>query len=150
MTPALEGGEWSAARPGRTLPPGKTRYPFYRRLGPYYDTEVKSNDVGETQSPYIGNYKRMGNFGRKMGLGLNRERKLSIIGGGASIETRRRNRDVKVGTGSGRSVCVCVVLWTERLIIGAYETRLFVDRPSDHMVRSLGDWLQKNSCCLFF
>ena len=33
MTAALEGGEWSAARPGRTLPPGKTRYPFYRRLG---------------------------------------------------------------------------------------------------------------------
>ena len=25
--------EWSAARPARTLPPGKTRYPFYRRLG---------------------------------------------------------------------------------------------------------------------
>jgi hypothetical protein len=33
MTAALEGGEWSAARPGSTLPPGKTRYPFYRRLG---------------------------------------------------------------------------------------------------------------------
>ena len=33
MTAALEGGEWSAARPGRTLPPGKTRYPFYRKLG---------------------------------------------------------------------------------------------------------------------
>ena len=33
MTAALEGAEWSAARPGRTLPPGKTRYPFYRRLG---------------------------------------------------------------------------------------------------------------------
>ena len=33
MTAALEGCEWSAARPGRTLPPGKTRYPFYRRLG---------------------------------------------------------------------------------------------------------------------
>jgi hypothetical protein len=33
MTAALEGGEWSAARPGRTLPPGKTRYPPYRRLG---------------------------------------------------------------------------------------------------------------------
>ena len=33
MTTALEGGEFSAARPGRTLPPGKTRYPFYRRLG---------------------------------------------------------------------------------------------------------------------
>jgi len=33
MTAALEGGEWSAAHLGRTLPPGKTRYPFYRRLG---------------------------------------------------------------------------------------------------------------------
>ena len=33
MTAALEGGEWSKARPGRTLSPGKTRYPFYRRLG---------------------------------------------------------------------------------------------------------------------
>ena len=33
MTAALEGGEWSAARPRRTLPPGKTRYPFYTRLG---------------------------------------------------------------------------------------------------------------------
>ena len=32
MISALEVGEWSAARPGRTLPPGKTRYPFYRRL----------------------------------------------------------------------------------------------------------------------
>jgi len=31
MTAALEGGEWSAALPGRTLPPGKTRYPPYRR-----------------------------------------------------------------------------------------------------------------------
>jgi len=28
MTAALEGGEWSAARFGRTLPPGKTRYAF--------------------------------------------------------------------------------------------------------------------------
>jgi len=33
MTMALEVGEWSAARPGHTLPPGKTRYPFHRRLG---------------------------------------------------------------------------------------------------------------------
>ena len=33
MTAALEGGEWSAARPGRTLPPGKTRYLLYRGLG---------------------------------------------------------------------------------------------------------------------
>jgi len=32
MTAALEVGEWSAARNGRTLPPGKTRYPFYRSL----------------------------------------------------------------------------------------------------------------------
>ena len=33
MTAALERCEWSAARLGRTSPPGKTRYPFYRRLG---------------------------------------------------------------------------------------------------------------------
>jgi len=33
MTAALEGGEWSAARPDRTLTPEKTGYPFYRRLG---------------------------------------------------------------------------------------------------------------------
>jgi len=33
MTAVLEGGELSAARPGRPSPPGKTRYPFYRRLG---------------------------------------------------------------------------------------------------------------------
>ena len=26
-------GEWSAARPSRNSPPGKTRYPLYRRLG---------------------------------------------------------------------------------------------------------------------
>ena len=26
-------GEGSASRPGRSLPPGKTRYPLYRRLG---------------------------------------------------------------------------------------------------------------------
>jgi hypothetical protein len=33
MTAALEGGKWSAARPGRTLTPVKTCYPLYRRLG---------------------------------------------------------------------------------------------------------------------
>ena len=32
MTAALEGDEWLAARPGRTLPPGKARYEYYRRL----------------------------------------------------------------------------------------------------------------------
>jgi len=33
MTTALEGGEGSASHPGRSLPPGKIRYPLYRRLG---------------------------------------------------------------------------------------------------------------------
>jgi len=33
MIAALEGDEWSAARPSCTLPPEKTRYPLYRRLG---------------------------------------------------------------------------------------------------------------------
>jgi len=44
MTGALEGGEWSAARPGRNLPPGKTRYPFYRRLG---GPQVRSAQAGK-------------------------------------------------------------------------------------------------------
>ena len=30
---ALKGGEGSASRPGRSLPPGKTQCPSYRRLG---------------------------------------------------------------------------------------------------------------------
>jgi len=33
LTSSLEGVEGSASRPGRSLPPGKTRYPLYRRLG---------------------------------------------------------------------------------------------------------------------
>ena len=33
MTTALEGGEGSASRLGRCLPPGQTRYPLYRSLG---------------------------------------------------------------------------------------------------------------------
>ena len=33
MTTALEGDEESASRPGRSLPPGKSQYPLYRRLG---------------------------------------------------------------------------------------------------------------------
>jgi len=32
MTAALEGGEWSTERSGCTLPPGKTRYSFNRKL----------------------------------------------------------------------------------------------------------------------
>jgi len=44
MTSALEGGEWSAARPGRTLPPGKTRYPIYRRLGGTQDRSGRAEN----------------------------------------------------------------------------------------------------------
>jgi hypothetical protein len=33
MTMALEGGEGLSSRPGRSLPPVKTRYPLHRRLG---------------------------------------------------------------------------------------------------------------------
>ena len=45
MTAALEGGEWSAARPGRTLPPGKTRYPFYRRLGGFQGRSGRAENL---------------------------------------------------------------------------------------------------------
>jgi hypothetical protein len=33
MITALEGSEGTASHPGRYLPPGKTRYSFYKRLG---------------------------------------------------------------------------------------------------------------------
>ena len=48
MNAALEGGEWSAARPGRTLPPGKTRYPFYRRLGGPQDRSGRAENLVPT------------------------------------------------------------------------------------------------------
>ena len=54
MTAALEGGEWSAARPRRTLPPGKTRYPFYRRLGGPQGRSGRAENLAPTVilSPY--------------------------------------------------------------------------------------------------
>jgi len=33
MTAALEGGEWPAARPGRTLPPGEDPVPILQEAG---------------------------------------------------------------------------------------------------------------------
>ena len=48
MTAALEGGEWSAARPGRTLPPGKTRYPLYKRLDGPQDLSGRAENLVPT------------------------------------------------------------------------------------------------------
>ena len=48
MTGALEGGEWSAARPGRTLPPGKTRSPLYGRLGGPQGRSGRAEDLVPT------------------------------------------------------------------------------------------------------
>jgi len=45
MTAALEGGEWSVARPDRTLPQGRTRYPFYRRLGGSQDRSGRAENL---------------------------------------------------------------------------------------------------------
>ena len=50
QTSALEGGEGSAPRPGRFLPPGKTRYPLYRRLGRRLG---RSEQVRKTSSPPV-------------------------------------------------------------------------------------------------
>ena len=41
-------GEGSASRPGRSLPPGKTRYPLYRRLG---GTQGRSGQVRKISPP---------------------------------------------------------------------------------------------------
>jgi len=48
MTVALEGGEWSAARPGRILHPGKTRYPLYRRPGGSQDRSGRAENLVPT------------------------------------------------------------------------------------------------------
>ena len=48
MTAALEGGEWSALRPGRTLLPGKARYPFYRSLGGPQDRSGRAENLVPT------------------------------------------------------------------------------------------------------
>jgi len=52
MTAALEGGEWSAARPGRILPPAKTRYPFYRRLGGPQGRSGRAENLVLTENRY--------------------------------------------------------------------------------------------------
>jgi len=62
MTAALEGGEWSAARPGRTLPSGKTRYPLYRRLGGpqgrsgWAENLVPTGILSRTVQPVVSRY----------------------------------------------------------------------------------------------
>ena len=48
MTTALEEGEESASHPGRSLPPGKTRYPLYRRPG---GTQGRSGQAREISPP---------------------------------------------------------------------------------------------------
>ena len=48
MTTAFEGSEGSASRPGRSLPPGKTRYQLYRRLG---GPQGRSGQVREISPP---------------------------------------------------------------------------------------------------
>jgi len=48
MTTVLEGGEGSASRPGRSLPPGKTRYPLCRRLG---EPQDRSGQVRKISPP---------------------------------------------------------------------------------------------------
>jgi len=57
MTAALEGGEWSASHPGRTLPPGKTRYPFYRRLGGPQGRSRRAENLVPTDKIYRRNKK---------------------------------------------------------------------------------------------
>jgi len=59
MAAALEGGKWSAARPGRTLPPEKTRYPLYRRLsGPQGRAEnlILTGIRSRTVQPVVSRY----------------------------------------------------------------------------------------------
>jgi len=55
-------GEWSAARPSRTLYPGKTRYPFYRRMGELQGRSgraeylVPTGILSQTVQPVVSRY----------------------------------------------------------------------------------------------
>jgi len=50
MTNGTRRGEGSASRPGRSLPPGKTRYPLYKRLG---GPQGRSRQVREISPPPV-------------------------------------------------------------------------------------------------
>jgi len=119
-------------------------------LHPKYGTWMKSNDVGGTQGTCIGNNKCMGDFGRKMGLGINCKRKLNIIFlGGEGV--LKPTLEIK--------------MWKWELVQEGVCLRCFVNRASHHRgmwdkiicwssVWSYGQeswWpVTKNSCCLFF
>ena len=64
MTTALEGGEWSAARPGRNLHPGKTRYSLYRRLGGPQSRSVRAKNLAPPGFFFIKKYKTFIHFRR--------------------------------------------------------------------------------------
>jgi len=51
-TSVLEGGEWSAARPGHTLLPGKAQYPLYRRLGGPQGQSGRAENLAPTGITY--------------------------------------------------------------------------------------------------
>jgi len=62
MTAAVEGGEWSAARPGRTITPGKNRYQFYKRMGGPQDRSERAENLvptgirPQTAQPVVSRY----------------------------------------------------------------------------------------------
>ena len=61
MTAALEDGEWSAARPGRTLPPGKDPVPILQEAewapGPGLDVRKISSPTGfDPGQPIVSRY----------------------------------------------------------------------------------------------
>jgi len=45
------GCEWTAARPGHTLPPGKTPYALYRRLGGPQGQSGREENLAPPSSP---------------------------------------------------------------------------------------------------
>ena len=55
-------GEWSAAHPGHTLPPGKTWYPLYRRLGGPQGQSARAENLvptgiqSQTVQPVVSRY----------------------------------------------------------------------------------------------
>jgi len=65
-------GEWSAVRLSRTLPPGKTRYPLYRRLG---EPQGQSGQVRKLSPPTRFNPRTVQPVANKLYIGHGRIRR---------------------------------------------------------------------------
>ena len=125
MTAALEGGECLAVRPGRTLPPGKTRYPFYRRLG------EPQGQSGRDLYRGINDFKK----GYQPRNNTVKDKKGDLVAGPNNILARWRNELFQLLNVHGVSdIRQTEIHTTEPLIseLSAFEVEMAIERLKEH------------------